>query len=708
MTRSHRAGRPAPTCEAAPPPPADRPFDIRSSNGMTALHYQGKPIPAVFTDLRPGTPTDVMEITAAAGGHLYRICEVDLGWKGIGQFDYTPLLARLKALLVADPQAHCLLVVTVDAPQWWLAAHPEEGVVYCDQEGTTPAVSWASRRWMTETGNALTRMVRYLAESEEGRRCIGYQLAAGVQGEWRLPFPENLPDIGPKMTEAFRSYAKEKYRHNPGLLKKAWGDTRPDFDIITCPNAWERSKGDFGIFRSPAKTRRVADYHECFADAQNKAAIHFCTSVKRASQGKALVGITYATALNATALPEDGHAYPEPVLDAAEIDFFTVPTSAGDTLTLRSLPGSLRLRDKLVLLTAAGSAEADLLTAMSAALQCGVCLPSGTSADPLKFALKLASEILKAPAKLHKRSSQVAVVIDMAASCHLAAGKSAPSIMFNALLIDLFRELNRLGTPYDVYQLGDLFHPKFLDHKVTIFPNMFCLTEAERRRVDGRVKRSEQTAIWLYAPGLLGEEGADAANVKSLTGMKARLETEESSLKVRISVSDDPLTWGYHAGSSFGTDKPLSPTVTLADKQLTRLGANSNNKTSFAIFRFPQWNSVVFGSFPVPRTLLRNTLRAAGVHLYLDTAEAEIAVLADARTLALYARKPGTYTLSLPGLHDVKSVQTGKTVAHAATELPVTLTTAGTAYFELTPLKPRKPPRLAEQKASPDPEDEDY
>ena len=625
-----------------------------------------------------------------AGVHLYRLLQVDLGWNGMGQFNYAALEARLQALFAADPNACFLLDVAVDAPRWWLAAHPEERAVYCEQEGTEPIVSWASRRWMTEAGNALARLVRFISLSAYGRACIGYQLGAGVQGEWRLPFAQNLPDIGPKMTEAFRTYAREKYRRNAGLLKKAWGDTRPDFDLITCPNAWERSKGDYGIFRSPERNRRVGDYHECFADAQNRAALHFCATVKRASDGLALTGLTYATTPNIAAIPEDGHVYPESVLESPDVDFFVAPGFRADALLLRTVTGSIRLREKYLLVAPAVGSSPELATALAATHEAGLCLPVQTPVDVLKLALRIATESLRASAKLRKRVSQVAVVVDMAAACHLAAGKSAPTPLFNSMLTELFRELNRLGVPYDVYQLGDLFHPKFPDHKVTIFPNMFYLSEAEHRRVDARVKRSEQTGIWFYAPGLLGETGADPTNVQSLTGMKTRLELEETNLRVRIAESNDALTWGYHAGSHFGMEKAFSPTVTLADKHLTRLGANSNNKTSFAVFRFPQWNSVVFGVFPVPRTLLRNALRAAGVHLYLDTGDADIAVVADARTIAVHSAKAGAYTLSLPGSFIVKEARTGKTLSPATTEIVTTLQTGGTAVYELTPLKPKR------------------
>ena len=691
MTDKSRPARSAqPRVPATKPTTSEPPFDCRLHNGAPALHRNGKPLHAIFLDLLPASSPAAITEASEAGVHLYRLLGADLGWNGMGQFDYAPLEARLQALFAADPNAAFLLEVAVDAPRWWLAAHPEERAVYCEQEGTDPVVSWASRRWMTEAGNALARLVRFISVSGYGRGCIGYQLGAGVQGEWRLPHAQNLPDIGPRMTEAFRTYAREKYRRNAGLLKKAWGDTRPDFELITCPNAWERSKGDFGIFRSPQRSRRVGDYHECFAETQNRAALHFCATVKRASEGLALVGLAYATTPNIAAIPEDGHVYPEAVLDAPEVDFFVAPGYRADPLLLRAATGSVRLRDKLLLVSPAPGVPPDVATALAATQEAGLCLPAQTPTETLKLALRLASESLRAPSKLRKPTAQVAVVVDMAAACHLAAGKTAPTPLFNSMLTELFRELNRLGVPYDVYQLGDLFHPKFPDHKVTLFPNMFYLTEPEQRRVDARVKRSDQTAIWFYAPGLLGEDGADGANVQSVTGMKTRLELEETNLRVRIAVSDDPLTWGYHAGSHFGMEKAFSPTVQLADKHLTRLGANSNNKTNFAVFRFPQWNSIVFGVFPVPRTLLRNALRAAGVHLYLDTGDADMAVLANAHMVAFHSAKPGTYTLSLPGSFLVKDAHTGKILTPAATEITTTLTANGTAVYELSPLKARR------------------
>src|SRR5205823_846268 len=90
----------------------------------------------------------------------------------------------------------------------------------------TRTVSWASSHWMEEAGNGLTRLVKRLYDSEAGKGCLGWQIAAGEEGEWRAPHAERLPDIGPRMTACFRAFALSKYRRNGGLLRKAWFDTR--------------------------------------------------------------------------------------------------------------------------------------------------------------------------------------------------------------------------------------------------------------------------------------------------------------------------------------------------------------------------------------------------------------------------------------------------------------------------------------------------
>ncbi len=608
---------------------------------------------------------------------------VDIGWRGASQFDYTALEARIDALAALVPNAALLLNVSVDAPEWWLRAHPDECAQYLehaeDNRGAT--VSWASQRWRNEAGSAHARLVRHVHSGAIRARCIGWQLSAGVAGEWRYPNSADLPDVSQPMTAHFRHWAVEKYRRNTGLLRKAWFDARGEFASITCPGARERRRGDFGVLRNPPRSMRILDYYDSLADAQNSAALHFCEQTRKACEGRALVGLSFATISECGTEPEDGHGMPETVLDSPDVQFLA-NRGAADGSYVRALTGSMSLRGKLVFHVPAHDCSPGQAAAIALTHQLGAILPANTASNILRSTGDAMERARPLSGKVRRRASPVAVVMDMA-NRHYVAEPAAQAGPLNALMMtSQIEELTRTGTPFDLYLLSDLFHPKFPDYKVVLFLNTFYLSEAERRRVDARVKRSGTTAVWLWGAGLVGEDGVGAEYARRLCGQKVRAETNSVSLRVRIAEGNDPLTWGYHPGTHFGVDRAVSPIVTIADKSIVRLGANTDNKTVFAARRAEDWTSVVFGTPHVPAGLLRNLLRAAGAHLYNDTGEAAI-VQADARSVAVTAPRGGQIPLSLPGRYDVTDGWSNKLIARGVSEFTATLRPGETAYFEL-------------------------
>ncbi len=295
--RPSRSARPEEQSPRRPTAPA-RTAEFKLHHGALALFVEGRPRPALLIDVAPDTSAEQIQACAAANVHLYRLVDTALGWTGNEQSDFTALDVRIGALLAADPEARFLLFVSVDAPEAWRQAHPGECVAYClpAQTGQTapPMQSWASRRWLNEAGEALARLVAHARRAEWEAHCLGCQIGSGPDGEWRYPEADRLPDIGPRMTERFRAFALDKYRRNTGLLRRAWADPKAEFSEIACPDADARRATDFGALRNPARSRRLLDYYECFYEAQNAAALHFCSIIKRASAGRMLVGLSYA------------------------------------------------------------------------------------------------------------------------------------------------------------------------------------------------------------------------------------------------------------------------------------------------------------------------------------------------------------------------------------------------------------------------------
>ncbi|HLK55468.1 MAG TPA: hypothetical protein VKU00_02835 [Chthonomonadaceae bacterium] len=650
-----------------------RPAEFKRHNGALRLFVGDKPVLPLGVEIGADTPSAAMQACARSGIELFWLNDVSLGWQEPGKHDHHALEDRILQLLAQAGSAHFLLQVRMDAPAWWLEAHPSDCVSYClPGEQEVMAVSWASRRWRNETGEALARLVRYVSGQSWSDRCLGYHLIAGPEGDWTYPHPERLPDVGPCMTEQFRASTVEKYRRNAGLLRRAWFDTRIDFDKISCPGVRERRSAEVGVLRSPHRSQRLLDYYGCLAEAQNVSALHLCRVVKKATEGRTLVGLTYAGIGKEGVFPEGGHLLPEPVLDSSDVDFIAAP-GASEKLLPATLTGSLELRGKFLFLPHSAPKNAQQTASVAHTYRAGCILPADTTPSVLGMLRQAGERELRAPASANKRISQVAVVLDPAAGVYT----TEPQLMAS-LLVRQLEELQRTGVPFDLYMLPDLFHSRFPDHKVTLFPNTFYLSEAERRKVDARVKRSEQTAVWLWAGGAIGEGGISAELGQRCCGQKLRLERDETSLRVRIAESNDPITWGYHMGQTVGVETALAPTITITEKAAVRLGANTANKTVFSVLRAKTWSSVVFGSAPMPAHLWRNICRAAGCHLYTDEG---VILDADARSFAVHVPEGNVTKVSLPGSYDVTDAWTGQSIGKNVTEV-----TVPAGYYELRPL----------------------
>ena len=536
-----------------------RAAEIKTQNSERTLFLNGKPTAPALRDVKAGN-----KVKTAGNPGLYRLRNVGLGWTAAQSFDYAEMDGRIEALLTADSDAHFLLEINVDAPDWWLAANPAEQAAFClpapDDSKASDAASWASAKWRNETNRALTQLVRHVRNAKWSERCAGYQIAAGEGGAWRHPQADRLPDIGPRMTERFIQFAQEKYRRNEGVLRKEWFDAKIQFQRIACPSAREREQAFYGAFRNPLRSRRLLDYYECFASAQNDAALLFCETVKKTTEGAALAGLAYAAFPGYDTPAEDGTQYPDAVMDSEFVDFFLAPERPNKFPYLPM--ASLALRGKFVF-----NAEKNPLPGKA---------------------------FVPAP---------VAVVADFAALSYL---RPAELWAAEAALGGQLRELERGGVAYDLYALSDIFHAQTPNHKVWIFPNAYYLSEAERRRIDARIKRSEQTAIFFWGVGLCGETGINAEFGQRLCGQKLRLEANESNLRVRNANESDAIMENQKLKASFGSERAAAPTVTVSDKSIVRLGANADNKTNFSVMRFPQWTSVYCGAAPLPASVVQN------------------------------------------------------------------------------------------------------
>ena len=217
-------------------------------------------------------------------------------------------------------------------------------------------------------------------------------------------------------------------------------------------------------------------------------------------------------------------------------------------------------------------------------------------------------------------------------------------------------------------------------------PDCFYLSEPERRKLDARLKRSAQTVAFFWAPGIIGEESVNAESCSKCCGQKIRVEPGSTSLRTRIATPTDALTRGRHAGEQIGSNLPITPTCTVTDKQIDRLGANTSNKTTFSAHRFDTWTSVVYGTLPVPADMLRNLVRAGECHVYCDGLKQGDTLFTDGRTVAITSAKGGSYGLSFPGQFDAIDLFTGDVLGEGVSELVIQLSSGAPGLLELRPI----------------------
>ena len=196
-----------------------------------------------------------------------------------------------------------------------------------------------------------------------------------------------------------------------------------------------------------------------------------------------------------------------------------------------------------------------------------------------------------------------------------ARGATHASHMTTAAYVDVHRDLLPFcGVPFDSYELADIADVRLPDYKVYIFPNLFTLSAEMREKIKSAVRRSGKTAIWFCAPGYYdGVDEGSVSRVSELTGVSVK--------------------W-----QEFGEIPPCR-----------RMLAPSASP----VFERDGWRSVFMSMPPREPSEMRAVLRAAGVHIYLDTDD----VLAVGRGyVMLHVASDGIKTVKLPQIGSAREI----------------------------------------------------
>ena len=736
--RAAGARRPA----AAASPAASLLAEVKARRGRPVLHLNGKPVfPAI--DWVTGPRADGWDFARQArlnketGIHIYAF-DVGKGveWIGSGTsperpYDFSTIAARFGRVLDADPEAlfHLRIYLETGHDDWWERAYPGECEILSD--GRRDGQSFASTLWRTQAKDFLTAYAAALKKEGLAERILSYQVGAGHTGEWvkgESSMYTPCGDYSEPMRRHFRDWLRRSYGGDEAAFRRAWNDPRASFETAEVPKAEEQLLARGYTFRDPRTERNVVDYFRCLADLCAEAVIDFCRAAKAASGGTKLAGAFYGYVLDLSwnggffkerpdsdfsTVQRSGHLGLRRVLEDPAVDFLVSPYSYG----FRGIGGdgpsmlpaeSARIHGKLVLIEDDTRTHVDAddphygraatLAESTAILRRNLAqdLTHGQGAWWASWKI----DPLKEPAFLpmlrdFRALGTWALELETAPSADVAVLLDDESFFFESSRYNLdipliFQQrlwgLPKMGTPFDIYLLNDFLEGRTKPYKLLIFLNPFHLDVSRRGALRARLEKDGSTALWIYAPGYLQDEGS-VAHMEELTGIRFGMGEQPWGPLVHVTDFTHPITSGLGQDLVWGTNFKLAPIFHVDDPDARILGqvvySQGDCKPGFAVKKVGAWTSVYSAGPNLPASVLRGAARFAGAHIYSDASDV---LYATPRLLGVHTigGGPRTFRLREPA-EIVYDLFERRAVARGAGVFSVELPPASTSLFYTGP-----------------------
>jgi beta-galactosidase len=722
--------------------------EVRMLNGLPALYVNGTLTSQILAaPYRPG-PSDFNDFRKAGISSFNIYLRFD--WTAPDKYDFAKIDDKLDAYLKIDPKSLFLPRILLTPGPWWCKEFPDE--ITMRDDGTPAGMfgqpchpSLASEKYRELSHKAMIAFLNHV-EGKYGDHILGYQVGNGFGGEWltfnsfwetrpgaQPPTKFGVEDYSPPAQALFRTWLKKKYG-TVQALRRAWNDPQVAFETATPPNEVERYSSNHGVFFDPGVSRRVPDYFTFFNEMVADVLIENARWVKENTGHRKIVGAFYGYLWcnfpNLSAV-HSGHLAFAKVLRSPDVDFiascYTYDNKQlGGPNNSQSLPDAAALHGKLYF------NEVDTEThLLQRQWRWGDSLRNPTNFEETKgllvrdYAYALTKgfgmwwtdlhggtyhddniislfgrmrQIDEAALNVDRRAdTDIAVIVDEASFTYTGDGEP----LWNALMTAQKQwEFAFIGAPWDGYLLTDIGNPRLRDYKFYIFLNTFQVTPEQRTAIHARLKRNGATALWIYAPGYIGEK-LSPDGMKSLTGIQLAENITAGELRVEVTAFDHPYTKSLPRGLVYGTDVNVenikrwydhqiylkdprdpslrrdlpgfrvSPRFFSSDPQAKTLGTLAGlDKPGLVVKRQSGWTSVYSSAPLVPASLLRTIALAAGCHIYSDAGDV---VYASRNFIGVYAPRGGSRTFRLPRRSRVIDLLEDRVLADGVTDLPLKL-----------------------------------
>ena len=674
-----------------------------------------------------------------------RVISADRQWqKGFAELDQ-----NIGCVLRVDAQGDIMVLVDLRPSNAWIKAHPEERLV--NGFGAPGPVSYASGKYEQEVHAYMRALIAFLKGKPYYGRVVAIKpMTCGVPDSciggvetntWQTDRRKiTVGDYSPQAVAAFREWLRAKYGNEVAALRAAWNSGTVTFDTAA-PVLHELVKEgeDGGIFRNPTKGRMPFDYFEFLPSLLGRFYQRLAKLIKEETDGKVMVMIHYGYVIaHLTACNNPGSAFQNNNYDFGELlrdpnidAYLGAPhygyRRAGDPYALYFPVDSITLHRRQYI------ADGDYRTFVAnpvihgrqrsakettAVLQKDLasCIigNSGTwfsdmsrGSDRSAVGFFLEESILGTVRQMRdlfvsaleterKSVSEIAVFVSTSTPKYHDA-YYASTLYRNLIVYMYWRELHRIGAPFDCYLMGDLDNPDLRkDYKLYVFLNPFSMSPAERRAVE-TVKRDGKTLLWFYAPGYVDDQrGLSPAHIGEISGITVERKADRELMSCELVQTEHPIGKGLDPGhkysvSRFGNPKTdrlhptaFGPVFRVADDAAVPLAHYSDGSVAFAARDFGSWRSVYMALPYLDSHTLRNIAKFAGAHVYCDE---DIVLDADNRFLMVHNGYDGerTVSLRLPEPRTVTDAFSAKLVVENAITLDLRLPECTTRVLRLNP-----------------------
>ena len=552
--------------------PAAAAWQVKELNGAPGLYRNGQPVaPILFwqweieeedAKAMASVGVESFGVFGSFGHYDNPYWDRERGFIGTKFQD-----KRLDRLLKWVPDAAFLPRLFSTAPDWWVRENPDELIAYDNPTakspdwksllGALPRESYASEKLTRELSPVYRAAVRHLHE-RYGDHLIGIHVCNGPWGEnfsWdaltQVPHSSDpgafsragFGDVSKPMTRRFRRFLREKYGEDVARLRAAWKDSSVTFETASVPTRQERMRMDAdGLWRDPAKGRKVPDYFECQHLVSVEMVHRNATLVKEASGGRLAVLAFYGYTQDEPWSVECDHRAISKMYRLPNVDMFSAPHTyhrrgLGEDGEMRCYLASAALHGKLFIDEGDDMTHLELRKAhpdhrcvahntfesvnllyreFGNAATHGVGLwymdlTRDTFRDPELIAavgrMRRAAEETLTHDRAHH--SEVAVVSNEESEFYMAYRPVRTPSIVRRLYREQMGEFYRAGAPFDWYLAEDLDAIAARDDvKVVALLDCEYLTDDQVAAIE-RMRKKGLRIVAFHAPGLVSSTGLD-------------------------------------------------------------------------------------------------------------------------------------------------------------------------------------------------------